>query len=118
MRTTKPLFVRPLMEAERATLEASLRSPDAFVLRRVQIVLSRVGGERSGQIAPRVGFTPQAMRDVIRYVARVQAHIRWDGHWHLCILRSSHWASLLLETLTQPPRPVHLALPFTCLRKT
>ena len=91
MRATKLLFVRPLMEAERATLEASLRSPDAFVLRGVQIVLAHAGGERSDQIAPRVGFTPQAMRDAIRYVARFRAYIRWDGHWHLCIRRSSHW---------------------------
>jgi len=106
------------MEAERATLEASLRSPDAFVLRRVQIVLARAGGEHSDQIAPRVGFTPQAVRHVIRYVARVRAHIRWDGYWLLCILRSSHWASLLLEALTQPPRPVHLGLPFARLHKT
>ena len=66
MRTTKPLFVRPLTDVERETLEANLRSPDAFVLRRAQIVLASAGGERSGQLAPRVGFTPQAVRDVIR----------------------------------------------------
>jgi transposase len=66
MKTTKPLFVRPLMDSERQTLEGSLRSPDAFVLRRAQIVLASAAGERSGQIAPRVGFTPQAVRDVIR----------------------------------------------------
>jgi hypothetical protein len=66
MRTTKPLFVRPLTDAERETLEDSLRSPDAFVLRRAQIVLASAAGERSGQIAPRVGFTPQAVRAVSR----------------------------------------------------
>jgi len=66
MRTTKPLFVRALTEAERRTLKESVRSPDAFVLRRAQIVLASAGGERTGQIAPRVGFTPQAVRDVIR----------------------------------------------------
>jgi hypothetical protein len=66
MRTTKPLFVRPLTDAERETLEDSLRSPDAFVLRRAQIVLASAAGERSGQIAPRVGFTPPAVRDVSR----------------------------------------------------
>jgi transposase len=54
------------MDSERQTLEGSLRSPDAFVLRRAQIVLASAAGERSGQIAPRVGFTPQAVRDVIR----------------------------------------------------
>src|ERR671937_1967416 len=66
MKTTKPLFVRSLMDSERQTLEGSWRSPDAFVLRRAQIVLASAAGERSGQIAPRVGFTPQAVRDVIR----------------------------------------------------
>ena len=66
MNTTKPLFVRPLRDSERQTLEGSLRSADAFVLRRAQIVLASAAGERSGQIAPRVGFTPQAVRDVIR----------------------------------------------------
>jgi len=66
MRTTKPLFVRPLTDAERVALEESLRSPDAFVLRRAQIVLASAAGERTGQVAPRVGFTPQAVRNVIR----------------------------------------------------
>jgi hypothetical protein len=36
--------VRPLTDAERETLEANLRSPDAFVLRRAQIVLASAGG--------------------------------------------------------------------------
>ena len=54
MNTTKPLFVRPLTDSERQTLAGSLRSPDAFVLRRAQIVLASAAGERSGQIAPRV----------------------------------------------------------------
>jgi transposase len=66
MRTTKPLFVRPLTDAQRSALEESLRSADAFVLRRAQIVLASAAGERTGQVAPRVGFTPQAVRDVIR----------------------------------------------------
>jgi transposase len=66
MKTTKPLFVRPLTDAERQTMEDSVRSPDAFVLRRAQIVLASAAGERSGQIAPRVGFTPQAVRAVMR----------------------------------------------------
>jgi hypothetical protein len=49
MKTTKPLFVRPLTESERQTLEDSLRSPDAFVLRRAPLVLASVVRERSGQ---------------------------------------------------------------------
>jgi len=33
----RPIYVRPLSDAERETLEAGLRSPDAFTLRRCQI---------------------------------------------------------------------------------
>jgi hypothetical protein len=55
---------------------------------------------------------------LVSYVARVRARIHWDGHWHLRILPSSRWATLLIEALTRPPRPVQLALPFACLYKT
>jgi hypothetical protein len=34
----RPIFVRPLSDAERESLEAGLRSPDAFTLRRCQWV--------------------------------------------------------------------------------
>ncbi len=57
-------------------------------------------------------------RQLVSYVARVRAHIRWDGRWHIVILRSSRWATLLIEALTAPPRPVQLALPFARLHKT
>src|SRR5919204_110506 len=65
MSRTRPLHVRPLTDAERQVLQDSLRAPDAFVLRRAQIVLASAAGERSGQIALRVGFTTQGVRDVI-----------------------------------------------------
>jgi IS4 transposase len=57
-------------------------------------------------------------RQLVSYAARVRAHIHWDGHWHIRILRSSHWATLLIEALTPPPQPIQLALPFTRLHKT
>ena len=57
-------------------------------------------------------------RQLVGYVARVRAHIRWDGRWHIIILPSSRWATLLIAALTQPPRPVQLPLPFACLHKT
>src|SRR5436309_3285020 len=62
---TKPLSVSPLTDAERQVLQDSLRASDAFALRRAQIVLASAAGERSGQIAPRVGFTTQGIRNVI-----------------------------------------------------
>ena len=39
-------------------------------------------------------------------------------HTHIRILRSSRWATLLLEALVPPPQPIQLALPFTRLHKT
>jgi hypothetical protein len=36
----RPIFVRSLSDAERQHLEAGLRSSDAFVLRRCQILLA------------------------------------------------------------------------------
>src|SRR5919199_1077382 len=65
MSRTRPLSVRPLTDVERQVLQDSLRAADVFVLRRAQIVLASAAGERSGQIAPRVGFTTQGVRDVI-----------------------------------------------------
>jgi transposase len=61
-----PVFVRPPTDAERQALEDSLRSSDAFVLRRAQIILASARGETAGAIAPRVGFSAQAVRNVIR----------------------------------------------------
>src|SRR2546421_10446549 len=60
-----PLFVRPPTDAERQALEDGLRSADAFVLRRAQIILASARGENVGAIAPRAGFSGQAVRDVI-----------------------------------------------------
>ena len=65
MSRSRPLSVRPLTDAERQVLQDSLRSSEAFVLRRAQSVLARAAAERSGQIAPRVGFPTQGVRDVI-----------------------------------------------------
>jgi transposase len=62
---SRPRYVRPLTDAEREALEAALRSPDAFVLRRAQIILASARGERVSSIAPLVGFSGQAVRLVI-----------------------------------------------------
>ena len=50
-----PIYVRPLTDEERATLTASLRSRDAFVMRRCQILLASAGGRRASQIAADLG---------------------------------------------------------------
>ena len=60
-----PLFVRPVTDAERDTLTAGLRSPDAFTLRRRQIVLASSRGEHASAIARQVGCSEQGARNAI-----------------------------------------------------
>jgi len=57
-------------------------------------------------------------RTLVTHLARVRATVSWDGHWHLAILPSSRWATLLLQVLSRPPGPVQLELPFARLHKT
>jgi transposase len=64
-----PLFVRPLAEAERAALRQGLRSPDAFTLRRCQILLHSDQGRRPSQIAAALGCGVQTVRDALRAFA-------------------------------------------------
>ncbi len=61
----RPIFVRPLSDVERKSLEAGLRSPDAFVLRRCQILLASSRGENAYQIARSLGCNPQTARNAI-----------------------------------------------------
>jgi transposase len=56
-----PIFVRPLTDAERQALTAGLRSPDAFVLRRCQILLASARGERAPRIAEQLGCDDQTV---------------------------------------------------------
>jgi transposase len=65
-RMKPPLFVRPLTDLERAALRAGLRSPDAFTLRRCQILLASGDGLRPAQVAERFGCATQTVRNAIR----------------------------------------------------
>ncbi len=60
-----PIFVRELSDQERAQLEASLRAPSAFTLRRAQILLASAAGHRPREIARRLGCAPQTVRNAI-----------------------------------------------------
>jgi transposase len=62
----KPLFVRTLSDSERQHLEAGLRSADAFVLRRCQILLASSRGQRATAIAQHLGCDDETVRDVIK----------------------------------------------------
>jgi transposase len=61
----RPIFVRPVSDAERESLEAGLCSPDAFTLRRCQILLASNRGKNAYQIAQELGCNPQTARDAI-----------------------------------------------------
>ena len=61
----EPIFVRPPTDAERACLQAGLRSSEAFVLRRCQSLLSSARGLRPREIAERVGCCDQTVRNII-----------------------------------------------------
>ena len=61
-----PIFVRPLTDAERQQIEAGLRSSDAFVLRRSQILLASARGERALAIARQLGCDDQTVREAIQ----------------------------------------------------
>ena len=60
-----PIFIRPLTEDERHQIQAGLRSSDAFVLRRCQILLASARGERAPMIARQLGCDDQTVRNVI-----------------------------------------------------
>jgi transposase len=104
---TRPLSVRPLTDAERQVLQDSLRAADAFVLRRAQIVLASAAGERSGQIAPRVGFTTQGVRDVIHAFNARGLEVLRPGSHHPGVVSSAFdtpRALALRDLLHQSPR--------------
>src|SRR5919199_1483129 len=61
----RPVYVRPLEDAERPQLVAGLRSSDAFVPRRAQILLASARGERVPQIARHLGCDAQTVRNAI-----------------------------------------------------
>lgn len=63
MRT--PIFVRPVTDGEREPLEAGLRSSDAFVLRRCQIIVASARGVCAPQIAHTLGCDKQTVLNTI-----------------------------------------------------
>ena len=60
-----PLFIRPLTENERSQIQAGLRSKDAFVLRRSQVLLASDRGERATAIAKQLGCHRQTVLNII-----------------------------------------------------
>ncbi len=61
----QPIFIRPVTEDEQRQIQAGLRSSDAFVLRRCQILLASARRERAPVIARQLGCDDQTVRNVI-----------------------------------------------------
>jgi transposase len=61
-----PLRLRPITEDEREQVEAGLRSKDAFVLRRCQILLAASRGQTAPAIGEALGCDDETVRDVLR----------------------------------------------------
>ena len=60
------MFVRSLTAEEREQVAAGLRSPEAFTLRRCQIVLASARGERAPQIGRSLGCSDQCVRNALQ----------------------------------------------------
>ena len=60
-----PLFIRPLTAAERDTLEAGLRSAEAFTVRRCQMLLASAEGQHSTTMARNLPCHDQTVRNAI-----------------------------------------------------
>lgn len=60
-----PVFVRAITDEERVALEAGLRSSEAFVMRRCQILLASERGQRVPQIVQTLGCDDQTALNVI-----------------------------------------------------
>lgn len=61
----RSVFVRPLTDVEQQALTAGLRSSDAFVLRRCQILLASARGERAPHIAQHLSCDDQTVLDAL-----------------------------------------------------
>jgi transposase len=60
-----PIFVRELSKQEREDLQAGLRSKDAFVMRRCQILLASARGLSPPKIAESLGCGSQTARNAV-----------------------------------------------------
>jgi transposase len=60
-----PIYVRPLTDAEREAVERGLRSPNAYTLRRSQILAASLRGEQVPRIARGLSCNEQTVRNAI-----------------------------------------------------
>ena len=103
----RPIFVHTLTDDERQRLQASRRSPDAFIRRRGQIVLASASGQRATAIAETLGCDDQTVRNVIQEfnVRGVDVLTRRSSRPHTTQATfSAEAAEQLRDLLHQSPR--------------
>jgi transposase len=74
-----PLFIRSLTENERRQIQAGLRSKDAFVLRRAQVLLASARGERAPAIATQFGCHRQTVLNIMHGFNAVGLAVLQEG---------------------------------------
>jgi transposase len=102
-----PIFVRSLSDTEIEQLQTALRSSEAFVMRRAQIILASHRGERASQIAHSLRCGSQTVRDAIhdfnrRGLGALVAGSSRPKHTHRAFEKEQSQA--LLELFHQDPR--------------
>ena len=102
-----PIFIRPFTEDERQQVQAGLRSSDAFMLRRCQILLASARGERAPMIARQLGCDDQTVRNVIHGFNATGLAVLQEGSSRPHRLRTTftpEGAERLKELLRRSPR--------------
>lgn len=90
-----PVVVRALSEQERRQLVAGLRAPDAFVLRRCQVLLASAEGKPVKEIATNLGCATQTVRNVIK---------AFNQQGQAALQRQSNQPKSVRPVLDQPQR--------------
>lgn len=102
-----PLFIQPLTEKERGQIQGGLRSKDAFVLRRSQILLASDRGERATGIAGQLGCHRQTVLNIIHGFNTEGLAVLQEGSSHPHRLRttfSDEALEALQDLLHRSPR--------------
>lgn len=102
------IFVRDLSEEEQQSLSIRLRSSDAFVLRRSQILLASARGETAPRIAKALSCDEQTVRHAIHAFNQAGLSALQAGssrpHHLATVLREDVTAEMLKTVLHRPPR--------------
>jgi transposase len=103
----RPIFVRKITEVEYQQLEVGLHSPDAFVLRRSQVILASARKEWASDIARNTGCDDQTVRNIIKAFNRsgLEALKRGSSRPHtIHAVLDSNKMERLRDILHQSPR--------------